>query len=106
MVWLADEALQNDGQTFRNTPGRTPVPELTKLHVDVHRLDYVRLGKVAHRVAGAIEGGRYVRLTKARVTKLLTEAVKQARVDPTDLSDNIRANVAESERTGKERNDG
>ena len=69
--------------------GRTPVPELSKLHVDVRRLDYVRLGKVAQRVAGAIEGGRYTRLTKARVTKLLTEAVKQARVDPTGLSKNI-----------------
>ena len=105
LIWLADEELQNDGQTFRNTPGRTPVPELSKLHVDVHRLDYVRLGKVAHRVAGAIEGGRYTRLTKARVTKLLTEAVKQARVDPTGLSDNIRADVAEVERN-IERDDG
>lgn len=98
LVWFADETLQNDGQTFRNTPGRTPIPELSELHVDVHRLDYVRLGKVAHRVAGAIEGGRYVRLTKARVTKLLTEAVEQARLDPAGLSDNIRADVAESER--------
>lgn len=98
LIWLADEELQNDGQTFRNTPGRTPIPELSKLHVDVHRLDYVRLGKVAQRVADAIEGGRYTRLTKARVTKLLTEAVKQARVNPTDLSKNIQADMAEVER--------
>ena len=106
LVWFADEELQNDGQTFRNIPGRTPVPELTRLHVDVHRLDYVRLGKVAHRVVEAIEGRRYVRLTKARVTELLTEAVEQARVDPAGLSDNIRVDVAKPEGTGKERNDG
>ena len=106
LVWFADEELQNDGQTFRNTPGRTPIPELIRLHVDVHRLDYVRLGKVAHRVVDAIEGGQYVRLTKARVTELLTEAVEQARVDPADLPGNIRVEVAESEGTGKERNDG
>ena len=77
IVWLADNDLRDDGQILRNIEGRTPVAELAKLHVDVCALDYVRLGKVAHRVVTALEEKRYLRLTKLRVKKLLTVAVGQ-----------------------------
>ena len=64
LVWLDDEELQADGQFLTNTEGYTPVMDLAPLHVDVSRLDYVRLGKVASRIGTAIEEKRFYRLTK------------------------------------------
>ena len=96
LVWLADDELRADGQTLKNTAGRTPITELARRHVDVCRLDYVRLGKVARRVVIAIEEDRYLRLTKVRVTKLLAAAVGQGRIDLGNLQKNVRAEVRES----------
>ncbi len=94
IVWLADEELQTDGQDLRNTEGRTPLKDMEAMHVDVARLDYVRLGRVARRVVAAIEADRYRRLTKARVKSLIEEAVGQGRVDRSELHDRLRAEVA------------
>ena len=96
IVWFSDDELQGDDQTLRKTEGKTPVTGLTKLHVDVCRLDYVRLGKVARHVVTAIERGRYFRLTKACVTKLLAAAVKQKRVDLADFKENVQIAVRKS----------
>ena len=93
LVWLDDNVLRADGQTLKNTAGRTPVAELAKRHVDVYRLDYVRLGKVAHRVAAAIEEDRFLRLRKARVAKLLAAAVKKGRIDLGNLTESVQAEV-------------
>ncbi len=65
VVWLAADDLQNDGQTLQDTKGRTPVFELAKLHVDVCRLDYIRLGKVAQRIVTALKEEQYLRLRKS-----------------------------------------
>lgn len=94
VVWLAYDELQADGQTFRNTDGRTPVRELADRHVDVRKLDYTRLGKVARRVVAAIEDKRYRRFTKAGVKKLLSAAVGHGRINLDDLSDGLRAEMA------------
>ena len=53
IVWLAEDELRTDGQRLRNSEGRTPVTELVGLHVDVYRLDYVRLGQIAGRIVTA-----------------------------------------------------
>jgi hypothetical protein len=90
IVWLTDDELQADGQTLKNTIGRTPVTDLTRRHVDVCRLDYMRLGSVARRIARALENGRCRRLTKQRIITLLTAAVAQDRIDLDKLSDNIK----------------
>lgn len=94
IVWLAEDELRADGQTLEDTRGRTPIAELAGRHVDVCRLDYVRLGDVARRVAAAIEDGRYRRLTKARVKTLLTAAVERRRIEPEDLADGLRMELA------------
>ena len=94
IVWLDDEELQNDGQTLRNSAGRTPVTSLADLHVEASRLDYVRLGNVARRVVAAIEANRYRRLTRGRVKKLIAAAVEQGRVDLDALQDKVRTEVA------------
>ena len=96
IVWLTDDDLRNDCQTLANTEGDTPVSELKELHVDVCRLDYVRLGKVASRIATALENCRWRRITKGRVKKLLVEAVKQKRVELADLQESIQAEVQKS----------
>ena len=90
VVWLAADDLQNDGQTLQDTKGRTPVLELAELHVDVCRLDYIRLGKVAQRIVTAQKEEQYLRLRKARVKSLLGKAVKQERIDPNDLQQRVR----------------
>ena len=94
IVWLADEELQADGQTLRNIEGRTPVTDMAAMHVDVSRLDYVRLGRVACRVVTAIEADRYRRLTRARVKRLIVAAVGQGRIGRDTLHDRLRAEVA------------
>ncbi len=90
VVWLAVDELRSDGQTLQDTKGRTPVLELAELHVDVCRLDYIRLGKVAQHIFTAIQKAQYLRLGKARVKQLLAEAVKQERINPNDLQKRVR----------------
>ena len=93
VVWLAAEKLLEDRQTLEGCPGRTPVADLADHHVDLRRLDVVRLGQLANRVVEALGEGRYQRLTKARVKNLLMNAVQQNRVDPEQLSQNIRRDL-------------
>jgi len=90
VVWLQHEQLQEDGQTFERSPGRTPVAGAVHQHLDLRRLDVVRLQRVAHRVAEALEHDQYLRLTKTQVKRLLTSALEARRVDSDQLSRKIR----------------
>ena len=94
IVWLSDEDLQADGQSLNDTEGRTPVTDMADMHVDVSHLDYVRLGRVADRVAEAIESGRYRRLSRASVRRLIEAAIAQGRIDIETLSERLRSEVA------------
>ena len=96
IVWIDEGELQTDGQTLENTKGRTHVTELIDHHVDICRLDYVRLGNVAHHVITAIEEDRYIRLSKGRVAKILVAAVRQGRVDLNDLEEDVQKQVRKS----------
>ena len=96
IVWLTDDDLRNDCQTLTNTEGETPVSELTGLHVDVCLLDYVRLGKIASRIAIALKKCRWRRISKGRVKMLLVEAVEQKRVELADLQESIQGEVRKS----------
>ena len=96
IVWLADDELKNDGQTLKNSKGQTPIDELADLHVDICRLDYVRLGKVANRVNSAIKQNRFQRLKRSYVKRLLTEAVGQGRIDLARLQQKVQAEVQTS----------
>lgn len=80
-VWLDDDELQNDGLTMTSTMGRTPVLDLTDLHVDLERLDYVRLGAVARKVVAALDANQYRRLSKAKVKGLIVNALENDRID-------------------------
>lgn len=90
VVWLAEEDLRADGQSLRDSAGRTPVVSLIHNHVDVQRLDYVRLGRVAERVLAAVGSGRYQRFTRKRVAKLVADAVQQKRIALSELNEKVR----------------
>lgn len=97
IVWVDEDELKTDGQTLEDTPGRTHVTELIDRHVDICRLDYVRLGKVAHRVMTAIKKKQCVRrLTKRRVTEILVAAIEQGRVNLDDLEKRVQEEVLKS----------
>ena len=93
LICIANDKLQEDGQTWKDTDGRTPVEDLVKQHVDVYRLDYVRLGKIASRIATAIKADGYICLTKKSLAKLLATAVKQKRIDLDRLEEKVKAEV-------------
>lgn len=93
IVLLVDNELQADGHTLKDTEGRTPVADLSGQHVDICRVDYVRLGKLAQRVVTAIEKQRFRRLTKARVKGLLVAAAQQGRIVTDELADGLRAEI-------------
>lgn len=90
LIWIADEKFKEDGQTRKYSEGRTPLEDLAKQHVDVYRLDYVRLGKIASRITAAIKTDNHLRLTKKSLTKLLVAAVKQGRINLDRLEEKIR----------------
>ena len=94
IVWLPDHRLADGDQEIIPTRGKTPVPELANRHVDVRRLNYVKLGVVANLVHTAIEDGQYVRLPKAHVKKLLIEAASKGRIDTEGMSKDLQAEVA------------
>ncbi len=90
VVWLPTEQLLEDRQTFMDSPGMTPVADLVDSHVDLSRLDLVRLGRLANRVVEAIGAGRSQRVPRARVKSLLVNAVLTNRIEPERLSEKIR----------------
>ena len=94
LVWLADDELEFNGLSLKNTIGRTPVKDMEQLHVDATRLDYVRLGRIALRVVAAIKADRWCRLTRPRVKRLIVAAIRQGRIDRADLHHRMREELA------------
>lgn len=90
LVWLSDGELLADGQTLEDSLGRTPVLDLVDRHVDMSRLDMMRLGQLATRVAEALAERQCRRLTKRQVKSLLMDALEQNRIVPAQLSRRIR----------------
>lgn len=93
IVWVSEDDLSTDGQRSALTKGRTSVAELIERHVDITSLDHARLGRLAHRIAAAIEEGRYRRLKRRKVAELLTTAVLQGRVELARLDNKVQAEV-------------
>ena len=93
IVFIYLDEIQTDEQVLRDVAGQTPVTDLKPLHVDVCRLDYVRLGKVARRVADALHANRSCTYTKRTVTKLVARAVEQGRLELGDLKCKLRGEV-------------
>ena len=90
LVWLKYDALP-DGLQLRDTEGDTKVADLVDSHVDACHLDYKMLGKIAHRIARAVNDlEQYHRYTRAEVRVLLLTAIENGRLDRTQLKDKLR----------------
>lgn len=85
VVWIAEDGLVEDGQRIASTKGRTPVQDIADRHVDLQELNYELLGKVAAQVSSAIGAGRYRRVAKADVKRLMEQAIGAGRVKQTEL---------------------
>lgn len=96
IVWISDSDYCADEQDWKETEGDTRVTDLKSLHVDLRRLDYVRLGKVAHCVAAAIAEGRYKRIRKSQVADMIARAVQQERIDLSDLDGKMKSEVSKA----------
>lgn len=103
IVWVAKAALEATGVALEVSDGRTPVADMVKNHMDVLRLDLVRLGKVAQQVANAVRQEQHLRLTRKEVVRILTDAVEAKVVGTSSLEDKVREDV---EQEIKRRNDG
>ena len=89
-VWIKKDDLIADGLFLENTKGKTPVVNLIERHVDIIKLDYVRLGLVAKRVDHAIENKQCDRLRVTEVKSLLQKAVDEGQVGLDDLQEGIK----------------
>lgn len=94
IVLIDDKDLKKDGQTLKNSGGRTPVEILAKLHVDVTRLDYVRLGKIAQCVASAVAANQFHRIPRKRIESLLVTAINRDSIlNIEQLNEKLRSQV-------------
>ena len=95
IVWLDKDDLLNDGLALVQADGSTPFRKMIKLHADVPRLDYTRLGRIARRIASAIAADRYRRITRARVRQILVSAIEGQRLNIEDLNEKIQVEIRE-----------
>ena len=93
LVWLKYVELQADGLVLKNTRGDTPVADLADMHVDVCKLDYVRLGTVARRVVAAIAEQRCCRFSATDVKQLLLAAIREKRIKLDNLKPTLKEKV-------------
>lgn len=93
IAWLDEAAVCSAGLATNPTDGDTPVLTLRARHVDVEKLDYVRLGKVADLLVAALALNHHKRMTKKEVLEILKAAVLDRRVALDDLKNGVRVEV-------------
>ncbi len=95
IVWLSIKELQLDCVQYKENqeimPGKenkkvTPIKDMVDLHVDICRLDFIRLGKVASRIRAAIENCRCLPFSRQRLMELLAAAIREDRVELSELN--------------------
>lgn len=93
IVWFSDDELRASGLRICQTPGRTPISEMSNRHYDAQSLDYEQLGTIADCVTKALLNGQYKRFTQRRVRELVSAAVQQGKILLTDLNGKVRSDV-------------
>jgi hypothetical protein len=96
IAWLAEETVRAEGLQVSATDGDTPVARLVKRHVDIERLDLVRLGKIASLIHAAVSGGSHKRLTKAEVQQVLVAAVQAGDLRLEDVKEGLRGELSKA----------
>lgn len=77
--------LEADGQNLEEDPGETAAPTLVALHVNVARLDALRLARLANSVAAAVRNRTCCRFTKSDVRNLVIGAYQNNTLDMSQL---------------------
>ena len=90
LVWIDEKTLLGDGIALDITPGETRFEAMRGQHRDAVRLDYVRLGAIARRVAAAVADERHHRFAKSHVAEILAREVQDGLIDRDQLTDGLR----------------
>lgn len=93
VAWIAVPAIEAEELCQIRTEGETPVASLRDRHVDLAKLDMIRLGKVARLIAAALTQNQHRRMSKKEVVEIIVEAVHQRLVDLADLKEKVREEV-------------
>ena len=93
ILWVSRDQLVSDGQNLDPKASETPITDMAQRHVDVCKLDSVRLGMVASRIFAAAKSEHYQFFDKKEVTNLLADAVKAGRVTIDQLNEKVEADV-------------
>lgn len=93
-AWIDAEELRSQGVEAKDTPGQTPVESLRDRHVDLVRLDLVRLGTTARVLDSAIQKKQLMRFTRKAVIEILVAGVQRGLLQLSALKDKLRAEVA------------
>lgn len=94
IAWLPAQRAKEEGLKMISTDGNTPVMKLVKRHVDIERLDLVRLGRVAKLIQSTIADGNHGRFTKAEVQQVLVSAVEAGDLQVDAVSEKLRPELA------------
>ncbi|RJO63685.1 MAG: hypothetical protein C4523_19730 [Myxococcales bacterium] len=105
IAWIAEADVRSDQLAIAETLGKTPIGALALKHRDIISLDYNRLGKVARRLADAIENGQYRLLRKKEVLGLLQAAIRKGLVRIDALSENIGKEIEKAMGSSQARNE-
>ena len=89
LVWISNDEIEAQYLETTHTRGETPFSELSRKHVDICGLDYVRLGKLAMIVSSALRDRQFRRLSEGKVKRLLIDAVRENRVELPDLREKV-----------------
>ena len=93
IVYIDERAVSTGDLATNNTPGNTPVASLREHHVDIEKLDLLRLGKVAQMVASAHRSNASHSMTRKQVIHLVAQAVRDGLVKLDDLQDKMKTEV-------------
>ena len=63
-------------------------------HISIDKLDYVRLGTVAHQINAAIKQQRFRRFSKQEVAELLIAATRDNLVESSKLHEKVRKEIS------------
>lgn len=89
IAWVKRDTVEEAELTILESPdsAATPVESLKVRHVDVAKLDHVRLGKVALLIHRAVHANNVRRFMRAKVLDVVVAAVRGRRVAVEDLQE-------------------
>jgi hypothetical protein len=93
LVLVPDTEVASAGVAHEATEGETVLPELRSRHVDVVALDLDKLASLARIVAYRVRNSHVERRTERQIRRLVVDAVKSGRVQPSELSAELRLKV-------------